>query len=88
MNTIAQIEIREVYGNKTVYPINDTAKYLAQLAGTKTLTTGTINTAKNMGFTFEVITPTLSNMGNLINEDQENHYNQILVKVNATKGSL
>lgn len=88
MNTIAQVEIKEVYGNKTVYPINDTAKYLAQLAGTKTLTTSTLAIAKNMGFTFEVITPTLSNMGNLLNEDQENHYNQILVKVNATKGSL
>ena len=87
MNTIAQIEIREVYGNKAIYPVNNTAKYLAQLAGTKTLTTSTLATAKNMGFTFEVITPKLSNMGNLINEEQENHYNQILVKVNATKGS-
>jgi hypothetical protein len=58
MNTTAQGEIKEVYGNRAVYHVNDTAKYLAQLAGTKTLTTGTINTAKNMGFTFEVIQPT------------------------------
>jgi hypothetical protein len=58
MNTTAQVEIKEVYGNRAVYPVNDTAHYLAQLAGTKTLTTGTINTAKNMGFTFEVIQPT------------------------------
>jgi len=58
MNTTAQVEIKEVYGNRAVYPVNDIARYLAQLAGTKTLTTGTINTAKNMGFTFEVIQPT------------------------------
>jgi hypothetical protein len=58
MNTIAEIEIREVYGNKAIYPVNNTAKYLAQLAGTKTLTTSTLATAKNMGFTFEVIQPT------------------------------
>lgn len=58
MNTTAQIEIKDVYGNKAVYPVNDTAKYLAQLANTKTLTASTINTAKNMGFTFEVIQPT------------------------------
>jgi len=86
MNTTAQVEIKEVYGNRAVYPVNDTARYLAQLAGTKTLTTSTINTAKNMGFTFEVITPTLNNMGNLLNEEQKNHYNQILL--NTVKGSL
>jgi hypothetical protein len=58
MNTTAQVEIKEVYGNRAVYPVNDTARYLAQLAGTKTLTTSTLATAKNMGFTFEVIQPT------------------------------
>lgn len=58
MNTTAQVEIKDVYGNKSVYPVNDTARYLAQLAGTKTLTTNTLATAKNMGFTFEVIQPT------------------------------
>jgi hypothetical protein len=60
MNTIAQIQVKEVYGNKAIYPVNDTAKYLAQLAGTKTLTTSTLATAKNMGFTFEVIQPTFN----------------------------
>lgn len=59
MNTTAQVEIKEVYGNKAVYPVNDIARYLAKLANTKTLTTSTISTAKNMGFTFEVIQPTL-----------------------------
>jgi hypothetical protein len=52
---IAQVEIREVYGNKTVYPLNDQAKLLAQIAGTKTLTTSTVDLAKKLGFHFEVI---------------------------------
>jgi hypothetical protein len=54
MNNIAIVEIREVYGNKTIYPVNDTALYLARIAGNKTLTTATITHAKNLGFTFEV----------------------------------
>jgi hypothetical protein len=58
MNHTAIVEIREVYGNKTVYPVNDVAQNLARLAGTKTLTTGTVALAKNMGFTFEVSQPT------------------------------
>ena len=54
MNTNAIVEIREVYGNKTIYPVNDTALYLARIAGTKTLTEPTIKNAKALGFTFEV----------------------------------
>jgi len=54
MNNTAIVEIREVYGNKTIYPVNDTAQYLARLAGTKTLTTGTVAIAKNMGFIFQI----------------------------------
>lgn len=54
MNTNAIVEIREVYGNKTIYPVNDTALYLARIAGTKTLTEPTIRHAKGLGFTFEI----------------------------------
>ena len=54
MNTTAIVEVREVYGNRTIYPVNDVAQYLARIAGTKTLTTGTVALAKNMGFTFQI----------------------------------
>ena len=54
MNNIAIVEIREVYGNRTIYPMNAVADCLALLAGTKTLTDKTINIAKSMGYIFEV----------------------------------
>jgi hypothetical protein len=54
MNNNAIVEIREIYGNRTIYPVNDTALYLARIAGTKTLTEQTIKHAKAMGFSFEV----------------------------------
>jgi hypothetical protein len=54
---IAQVEIKEVYGNKTIYPLNDQAKLLAQIAGTKTLTALTVKLAKDLGFTFEIVQP-------------------------------
>jgi hypothetical protein len=54
MKTIAIVEIREVYGNRTIYPVNEIALNLASIAGTKTLTEPTIRHAKALGFTFEV----------------------------------
>jgi hypothetical protein len=55
---IAQVEIREVYGNKTIYPLNDQALLLARIAGTKTLTPLTVDLAKKLGFHFEIVQPT------------------------------
>ena len=52
---LAQVEIKEVYGNKTIYPMNEQARLLASIAGTKTLTPLTISKAKELGFQFEVI---------------------------------
>ena len=54
---LAQVEIKEVYGNKTIYPLNDQALLLARIAGTKTLTPSTIDLAKKLGFNFEIIQP-------------------------------
>ena len=50
----AIVQIKNVFGNKTVYPVNEAAKTLAAIAGTKTLTTETIELAKQLGFTFTV----------------------------------
>lgn len=57
---IAQVTIKQVYGVNTVYPANDKAQLIARLAGTKTLTTEAIETARALGFTFEVLQPTLT----------------------------
>lgn len=50
----ATVQIKNVYGNETIYPVDDTAKRIAHLAGTKTLTRQTINIAKALGFEFVV----------------------------------
>jgi hypothetical protein len=57
---IAQIEVKEVYGNRTIYPVNEQARLLARIAGTKTLTHSTVILAKELGFHFEIIQPTIT----------------------------
>lgn len=44
------VEIKEVYGNKTVYPICPAAKTFAAIAGTKTLTFQAISNIKSLGY--------------------------------------
>lgn len=43
------VEVREVYGTLKAYPVNDQAKRLAELAGTKTLTGRAMRLASDMG---------------------------------------
>lgn len=50
----ALVEVKNNYGARTVYPANQTAELLAQLAGTKTLTETTITLAKQLGYKFTV----------------------------------
>ena len=54
---IAQVEIKEIYGNRTIYPLNEQAHLLARIAGTKTLTPLTVDLAKKLGFHFEIVKP-------------------------------
>jgi hypothetical protein len=56
MQTI-QVEIRNVYGVKTVYPVCDTAKRLATLSGNKTLTSSAIITIKQLGYKIDIVHP-------------------------------
>lgn len=44
------VTVKEVYGVAQVYPANEAARLLAQIAGTKTLTRQTLALAKRMGF--------------------------------------
>ena len=44
------VRITSVYGAKTVYPVCETAKIFATIAGTKTLKPETINCIKALGY--------------------------------------
>ena len=54
------VEIKNVYGVRSVYPVCDTAKLLAQLAGTKTFTPSSIEVIKKLGYTVSVVQPVVS----------------------------
>jgi hypothetical protein len=45
------VRLDKVYGVWTLYPANDAAKMLAEIAGTKTLTVKTLQIAQRMGMT-------------------------------------
>lgn len=51
------VEIKNVYGVQTVYPICAQAKFFAALAGTKTLTAQAIRLIKQQGYTITAVTP-------------------------------
>ena len=50
-----QIEIRNVYGNETIYPANATSDIFARIAGTKTLKRETLKLAEALGYKIEVV---------------------------------
>lgn len=58
-NANITVEVREVYGNPTVYPVCEKAKQLADLAGTKTLTRQTLQKIEALGFVVNVKQKTL-----------------------------
>jgi len=45
-----KITTRNVYGNMTMYPANETAKLFTQLMGRKTLSHTDIHTIKKLGY--------------------------------------
>lgn len=57
MNATVEIEVRNVYGTPTIYPVNEQAKLLARIAGTKTLTHATLALAEQMGFAIVTAKP-------------------------------
>ena len=55
MNDLAiTVRVRNVYGNRTVYPVCDKAKIFAQLAGHSTLTSATLDGIRRLGYLIEV----------------------------------
>jgi len=48
------VRVRNVYGNKTVYPACPKAQIFAQLAGHSTLTRATLDGIRRLGYLIEV----------------------------------
>lgn len=51
-----EIEIKDVYGNKTFYPVCEKSKLFASIAGTITLTQGTLALIEQLGYDVKVVT--------------------------------
>lgn len=52
-----KVEIKNVYGNETIYPLCEAGRTFARIAGTKTLTRETIALIKQLGYSIEVCSP-------------------------------
>jgi hypothetical protein len=48
------VRVKNIYGNKTVYPVCDKAKVFAQIAGHSTLTSATLDGIRRLGYLIEV----------------------------------
>lgn len=53
------VRITSNYGARAVYPVCETAKIFATIAGTKTLKPETLNSIKALGYTVNVMQETL-----------------------------
>lgn len=56
---IVEVQIKSVYGNELVYPVNENACKFAKLIGKKTLSSKDIEIIYSLGFTIKVIERTL-----------------------------
>jgi len=48
------VKVKDVYGNRLVYPVCDNAQHFASIAGTKTLSTVVLKTIEAMGYDIEI----------------------------------
>ena len=56
MSKSITVKIKSVYGEEKVYPVWADAQTFAVLAGTRTLTIGTIEKIKRLGYSVELVT--------------------------------
>jgi len=49
------VQMREVYGTVMYYPVSESAKALARIAGTKTLTAQALSEASTLGLNVSVV---------------------------------
>lgn len=50
-----KLQVKQVYGQDRVYPMNETAQKLVAMMGRKTFTPAEVQTLKDIGFTLEWI---------------------------------
>lgn len=55
-----QIQVRSVYGNDLIYPIDENAKRFAKIAGKKTLSLSDVINIQLLGFKVEQVHPALT----------------------------
>ena len=53
---VIEVEARNVYGKMLIYPVNDNAKLLANIAGTKTLSIANLANAASLGLNIKEVT--------------------------------
>ena len=59
INPVITVQLRDVYGNRLVYPACAMAHHFAAIAGTKTLSSPVLKHIKAMGFDVEIEQETL-----------------------------
>jgi hypothetical protein len=59
MSKVIKVQIKNVYGNETVYPACPNAVRFAKLAGTRTLTTDALRLIAGLGYEIAVEAPTV-----------------------------
>ncbi|PUE09021.1 hypothetical protein B9Z51_08810 [Limnohabitans sp. T6-5] len=55
METVIHVQVKSVYGNTLIYPINQAAQLIANIAGTKTLSRANLATAQQLGFQIQEV---------------------------------
>jgi hypothetical protein len=54
---VIEVEVRTIYGAPVIYPVSNSAKVLAQIAGTKTLSQRNLELARDLGLRIVDVTP-------------------------------
>ena len=64
MKPSVKVQIKNVYGNETVYPACPDAVTFAAIAGTRTLTADTLRRIAALGYEIHVVAPRVSVLAN------------------------
>ena len=54
-----RVRLVSVYGRELIYPVDETARLFAALAGRKTLDRAHLETIRALGYEIELVAPTL-----------------------------
>jgi hypothetical protein len=63
---VIEVRFDRIYGRLTCYPVNDAAKALAEIAGTKTLTPAAIEGARKLGFKVAIAPESVETLENFV----------------------